>query len=79
MGQGRLLEGGFYELGRNLRDDGVAGGAQLSHSGGYPMSQREKAGFSWPPLSVPAGEPEGIGPAIATVVCKLIPPEFSRS
>ena len=32
-------------------------GAQTSHSGGSPMSQREKAGLSWPGLSVAAGEP----------------------
>jgi len=29
-----------------LGDDGVAVGAQLAHSAGYPMSQREKFGFS---------------------------------
>ena len=37
--------------------DRIAGGAQLSHSGGYPMSQRLNAGLSWPGFAVSAGEP----------------------
>jgi hypothetical protein len=49
-------------------------GAQASHSGGSPMSQREKAGLSWPGLSVAAGEPLDGGPrvkraAIAVPIC----------
>src|SRR6516165_1647653 len=46
-----------YELRRDLRDDRVAVGAQASHSAGYPMSQRECAGFNRPRFSVGAGEP----------------------
>jgi hypothetical protein len=53
----------FDELRRDLRDDGIAVGAQLPHSAGNPMSQREKAGLSWPRFSVDAGEPFKIIPA----------------
>lgn len=53
---------GKDELGRDLRDDRIAGGAQLSHAGGYPMSQREKAGASWPGFAVATGEPLAIVP-----------------
>ena len=66
MTKGRLL-GGYrvrlYELGRDLRDDRIAVGAQASHAAGYPMSQRECAGFNWPRFSVGAGEPFEIGPS----------------
>ena len=41
----------------DLRDDGIAVTAQSSHSGGYPISQREKAGLSRPEFGVSAGEP----------------------
>lgn len=51
-----------YHLCRNLRDDGISVGAQASHSGGYPMSQRECAGFNRPPFSVSAGYPFCIAP-----------------
>ena len=55
-----------------LRDDGVAVGAQASHSGGSPMSQRECAGFNWPPLSIPAEEPVSISPvAVSRAGCGL--------
>ena len=47
---------------RGFRVDGIAVGAQASHSGGSPMSQRECAGFNWPPLSIPAEEPVSISP-----------------
>ena len=47
---------------RERRDDGIAVGAQASHSGGSPMSQRECAGFNWPPLSISAEEPVSISP-----------------
>ena len=52
----------FNEGLRGFRVDGVAVGAQASHSGGSPMSQRECAGFNWPPLSIPAEEPVSICP-----------------
>ena len=32
-----------------LRDDGIAKGAQFSHSLGYPMSQQTNVGFNAPP------------------------------
>jgi hypothetical protein len=46
------------------------------------MSQRECAGFNWPPLSIPASEPISIspeavsraGPVSVTAVCRLSPP-----
>ena len=47
---------------RDLRDDGIAVTAQSSHSGGYPMSQRLKAGLSWPGFPVSAGEPGEVVP-----------------
>src|SRR5574341_1381064 len=50
------------ELDGLWRDDRVAIGAQSSHSGGSPMSQRECAEFNWPPLAVSAGDPLGVGP-----------------
>ena len=46
-----------YELCRNLRHDRVTRSAQRAHSVAYPMSQRLKAGFSWPGFAVCAGEP----------------------
>src|SRR5574343_233747 len=49
---------------RYLRHDRVSVGAQSSHSTGNPMSQREKAGLSWPGFSVDTGEPFTIGPRI---------------
>ncbi len=33
---------------------------------GYPMSQRECAGFNWPPLPVKARDPLDIGPKSAS-------------
>jgi hypothetical protein len=44
-------------FGRDLRDDGIAVGAQLSHSGGNPMSQQTNAGFNAPGFSVGSDEP----------------------
>ncbi len=75
---------GLDKFRRDLRDDRIAVGAQASHSGGSPMSQRECAGFNWPPLSIPAVEPVSIspvavsraGPVIAAVVCKFSPPSL---
>src|SRR5690606_13441706 len=61
-GIGAGAEIGFDEGLGGLRDDRVAVGAQASHSGGSPMSQRECAGFNWPPLSIPAIEPVRISP-----------------
>jgi hypothetical protein len=56
------------------------------------MSQRECAGFNWPPLSIPADEPVSIspwlvrraGPAVFAITCKLVSavrsdPDPSRS
>jgi hypothetical protein len=54
-----------------LRDDGIAVGAQSSHAGGYPISQRENAGFNAPRFSVEAGEPDGVGPGVQHSVCLL--------
>ena len=54
---GHAAHGCFDENLRLDRVDGIAVGAQASHSGGSPMSQRECAGFNWPPLSIPAQEP----------------------
>ena len=51
-----------YDFCRDLRDDCVAVGAQASHAAGKPMSQRECAGFNWPPLSISAVEPISISP-----------------
>src|SRR5579859_5840630 len=52
-----------------LRDnDAVAVETKPSHSGGTPMSQRECAGFNWPPLNasgyfwIAARNPLGISP-----------------
>lgn len=52
----------FDESLRRLSIDGVSVGAQAHHSGGSPMSQRECAGFNWPPLSILASEPVSISP-----------------
>jgi len=52
----------LYERLGLRRDDGVTIAAQSSHSVGSPMSQRECAGFNWPPLSIPAAEPVSISP-----------------
>ena len=48
---------GFDEDLRDLGDDGIAVTAQSSHAGGYPMSQRECAGFNLPRFPVGAGYP----------------------
>jgi hypothetical protein len=34
------------------------------------MSQRECAGFNWPPLSVSAGDPDGVSPEAANWACR---------
>src|SRR5690606_18412255 len=52
----------FDECLRRFSADSVSVGAQSSHSRGSPMSQRECAGFNWPPLSIPAEEPISISP-----------------
>lgn len=51
-----------YEFLRLLSVDCVSVGAQASHSGGSPISQRECAGSNWPPLGIPAAEPISITP-----------------
>lgn len=50
----------LYKFSGYLRDDGIAVTAQSSHSGGYPISQRECAGFNWPEFPIPASEPVSI-------------------
>ena len=58
-----MMAHGCFDKDLRLRSaDGVSVGAQASHSGGSPMSQRECAGFNWPPLSIPAQEPVSISP-----------------
>nr|CUV15598.1 protein of unknown function [Ralstonia solanacearum] len=47
---------------RRFRVDRVTEGAQASHSGGSAMSQRECAGFNWPPPSIAAQKPVSISP-----------------
>ncbi|MEG3175882.1 hypothetical protein U1872_06540 [Sphingomonas sp. RB3P16] len=47
---------------RGFGDDRVAIGAQSSHAAGSAMSQRECAGFNWPPLSIPAEKPVSRSP-----------------
>ena len=41
-----------HELRGDLRDDGVTRAAQCAHAVGYPISQRENAGFNAPGFSV---------------------------
>lgn len=52
------MDEGFRERG----DDRVAVGAQASHAAGSPMSQRECAGFNWPPTVVAAVDPVSTSP-----------------
>jgi hypothetical protein len=83
------VEEGFKELCRKRRDDSVTIAAQSSHAGGYPMSQRECAGFNWPPLAVAAGEPLGVGPEVSVAtaarsgpfdrIASRIPPSVERT
>lgn len=54
--------GGFDEGLRGLRVNGVAITPQASHSGGSPMSQRERLGFNWPPFGIAAEEPVSSAP-----------------
>lgn len=49
---GPAIEVGADDFGRNLRDDGIAKGAQFTHSGGNPMSQETNSGFNAPGFSV---------------------------
>ena len=56
----------FDERRCDLRHDRVPVGAQLLHSTGYPMSQREKFLLSWPGFSVPTGNPDEIVPGACT-------------
>lgn len=68
----------FDEPRRDFGIDCIAVTAQSSHAGGSPMSQRECAGFNWPPFSIPASEPVSIlpeavsrcGPVIAAAMLK---------
>ena len=48
---------GLDEGRADLRDDGVAVGAQSSHASGCPISQRAKAGFRRSPFMVLAPDP----------------------
>jgi hypothetical protein len=57
------VEVGTDDFGRDLRDDGIAVGAQLSHSGGNPMSQQTNAGFNAPGFSVGAPQPHTVRPS----------------
>lgn len=50
---------GGYDFRSDLRDDGITEGAQLTHSGGNPMSQQTNAGFKAPGFPVCSGEPLG--------------------
>ena len=55
----------YHRLDEGLRlrgNDCIAVTAQSHHSGGSPISQRECAGFNWPPLTIPAEEPVNICP-----------------
>jgi hypothetical protein len=49
--------------------DGVSKGAQSSHAGGSPISQRACAGFNWAVLSVEAGDPFGVVPEPTSRAC----------
>src|SRR5690606_22359370 len=51
-----------HERRRDLRDDCIARTPQESHSSGNPITQRLKAGFNAPRLSVGAGDPDCIVP-----------------
>ena len=64
------VEVGRDELRRDLGDDGVAITAQAHHSGGNPMSQREKCGFSWyaTGFSVSAVDEGEVIPDIAAIL-----------
>src|SRR6266566_3836458 len=66
----RSLDAGvsFDELGGRARVDGIAEPAQLTHSGGYPMSQQTNSGFNAPGFSVGSDDP------IKTAVLRAIPP-----
>ena len=59
---GERLEGAGDEVGGDLRDDGIAVAPQESHAVGYPMSQRECAGFNAPRFGVAAGDEVELGP-----------------
>ncbi|WCP14516.1 hypothetical protein sphantq_02962 [Sphingobium sp. AntQ-1] len=81
------------ELRERFGIDCIAVTAQSSHTGGSLMSQRECAGFNWPPLSIPAEQPVSsvpsehrrAGPAVvsqlamAAAVGREYPPLFGRS
>ncbi len=62
------MDDGLDEGGGDLGDDGVSVGAQSSHAVGNPMSQREKAGFSWPEFAVAAGEPLEVEPRVVMII-----------
>ena len=61
---GVSLHDRLYDFGCRLRDNGVTRSPEYAHSIGYPMSQREKRGFSWDGaiLSVSAVDDFGIFP-----------------
>jgi hypothetical protein len=58
------------ERSRRARVDGVADGAQLSHAGGYPMSQNTNSGFNAPRFSVGTADPIEPSFVIATSLKK---------
>lgn len=51
-------------LSRDLRDDGVAVGAQASHAAGNPISQQGNAGFNPTPFGIVAGDACGGTPEV---------------
>ncbi len=53
---------GFDERRGDLRHDCIAVAPQESHTAGYPMSQRECAGFNWPVLLIGAVDPVSVSP-----------------
>ena len=56
------IQGRFNERSRCRDVDCIAVTPQESHAAGNPMSQRECAGFNWPPLSISAKQPVNTSP-----------------
>lgn len=69
----------FDERDSRFGIDCIAVTAQSSHAGGSPMSQRECAGFNWPPLSIPAEEPISISPEAVSRAGPLIAAACAKS
>lgn len=53
---------------RNGGHDCIPTAMEQTHSFGYPMSQRENAGFNWPALAVFAVDPDGRVPETSGTV-----------